>query len=364
MNFIDLKEQYNRYKQEINRTVLDVLASGRFIMGPVLTEFENRLAAYIGVKNAICCASGTDALLLSLMALDIQPGDEIIVPDFTFIATAEVVCLLKAKPVFVDIDADTYNINSNLIQQKITHKTRGIIAVSLFGQCANFDKINKIARHNNLFVIEDAAQSLGAVYDNNKKSCNLTEIATTSFYPAKPLGCYGDGGAIFTNNSKYNEKIRILLDHGQHEKYKHKYIGINGRMDPLQAAILQIKLKHYDEECRLRTGIAQLYNDALQGLVKIPVIKPGNSSIWTQYTVRSKKREIIIKHLKKNNIPVAIHYPIPLHKQEAFSFLANKDSDFPITNTVCKEVFSLPMHPFLQKKDIHKVADCIKEALT
>ncbi len=362
MNFIDLKQQYNEYKEEINKEIENVLESAYFIMGPVLKRLEKELSSYIDVKHAIGCSSGTDALLLALLAKEIQPGDEIIVPDFSFIATAEVVSLLSATPVFVDIDEDNFNLDYSLIEKKITKKTRGIIAVSLYGQCADYNEINAIAQKHNLFVIEDAAQSFGAFY-KNKKSGNLTELAATSFYPAKPLGAYGDGGAVFTNNNYLADKIRMILNHGQSETYKHKVIGINGRLDAIQAAVLSVKLRHFDDEIKKRQIVANWYSEKLKGLVKIPIINESNSSVWAQYTVCSNKRDEIIRNLKEKGIPTAIHYPIPLHKQEAFAYLQENDKEYPVSIKMAQEVFSLPMHPFLSEEDVDIICKAIKEVI-
>jgi len=362
MNFIDLKEQYNRYKEEIRAEIDNTLEATHFIGGPALANLEKELADFCGAKHAIGCSSGTDALILSLMALDIKPGDEVIVPDFTFFATAETVSFLGAKPVFVDIKEGTYNIDPDLIEARITEKTKGIIAVSLYGQCADFDGLNSIVRKHNLFLIEDAAQSFGADC-NGKKSGNLCEVAITSFYPAKPLGAYGDGGALFISNDELAEKIRMLLNHGQNASYKHRYIGINGRLDAIQAAILRVKLKHFNEELEKRQQVAGWYTEALAGRVVTPEIKDGNTCSWAQYTVRSEKREQIIDYLKKKGIPVAIHYPLPVHKQEAYSNRQLADKAFPVAVRMSKEVFSLPMHPFLTREEGHQVAEAIREAL-
>ena len=362
MNFIDLKEQYNRYKEEIRTEIDNTLEATQFIGGPALANLEKELASFCGAKHAIGCSSGTDALILAMMALDIEPGDEVIVPDFTFFATAETVSFLGAKPVFVDIREDTYNIDPDLIEAGITERTKGIIAVSLYGQCADFDRLKYIARKHNLFLIEDAAQSFGAGC-NGKKSGNLCEVATTSFYPAKPLGAYGDGGAVFTCNDELAEKIRMLLNHGQNASYKHRYIGINGRLDAIQAAILRVKLKHFNEELEKRQQVAGWYTEALAGLVVTPEIKDGNTCSWAQYTVRSEKREQIIDQLKKKGIPVAIHYPLPVHKQEAYSNQQLADKDFPVAVRMSREVFSLPMHPFLTREESLAVASAIREAL-
>ena len=272
INFIDIKKQYQKMKSEIDKSILDVVNSGDFIMGQSILDLEKNLNKYIGSKHAISCSSGTDALLLSLMALDIAPGDEVITTPFTFISTVEVITLLKAKPVFVDIDPETFNIDYKLIEAAITAKTRAIIPVSLFGQTPDIDEINNIAKKNNLIVIEDAAQSFGALYKQNK-SCNITDIACTSFFPSKPLGCYGDGGAIFTNNSILSEKIISLRNHGQKSKYNYVYTGINGRLDTIQAAILNIKLKYLDQEINLRNSVADRYNSILSQVdVKSPFI--------------------------------------------------------------------------------------------
>ncbi len=364
MNFIDLKEQYNRYKEEIRAEIDNTLEATQFIGGPALANLETELASSCGAKHAIGCSSGTDGLILALMALDLEPGDEVVVPDFTFFATAETVSFLGTKTVFIDIKKDTYNINPDLMEAGITERTKGIIAVSLYGQCADFERLQIIASKHNLFLIEDAAQSFGAGC-NGKKSGNLCEMAITSFYPAKPLGAYGDGGAVFTSNDELAAKIRMLLNHGQNESYKHRYIGINGRLDAIQAAILRVKLKHFSEELEKRQQVAEWYTEALKGLVATPEIKDGNTCSWAQYTVRSDKREQIIDHLKKKGIPVAIHYPMPVHKQEAYSSLQldEADKDFSVAVRMSREVFSLPMHPFLTREESQQVASAIREAL-
>jgi UDP-2-acetamido-2-deoxy-ribo-hexuluronate aminotransferase len=364
MEFCDLKEQYQRYKSEILAAMEEVLKEAHFIMGPQVKDFEDDLTQFLGVKHAICCSSGTDALLLSLLAYNVQPGDEVIVPDFTFIATAECIALLGAKPVFADIEEKMYGIDPIQIKNKITSRTKGIIPVSLFGQCADFDTINRIAEENGLWVVEDAAQSFGASY-KKQKSCTLTDISVTSFFPAKPLGCYGDGGAVFTNNDEYAKRIRMYLNHGQAERYRHSVVGINGRMDTLQAAVLRVKIKHFDDELQSRRSIAAQYSDMLKelkDLIEIPHVEPYNDSTWAQYTVRSKYRDSICKTLKNNNIPTAIHYPLPLHLQDAFSQY-RVDDDFPVSNLVSQQVFSLPFHPFLTPDQIKEVTNSIKEAL-
>jgi len=360
MEFIDLKQQYQLYKEEFLSEMDKVLSNARFIKGPVLSEFEEKLARHTGSGNAIGCASGTDALMLGLLAYDVKAGDEVLVPDFTFIATAEVVSLLGAVPVFVDVKDDTLNIDPEKIEAKITPRTKGIIAVSLYGQCADFDKINKIAEKHGVWVIEDGAQSYGAEY-KGRKSCILTEIGTTSFFPAKPLGCYGDGGAVFTDNDQIAERLRMLLNHGQEKRYRHKIIGLNSRLDALQAAVLIVKLRHFDEEMEKKRIVAAKYTEKLSGSVKTPVISDGNVSVWAQYTVRSENRESIIESLKEKSVPTAIHYPIPLHKQEAFAEFGHSDADYPVSMKASGEVFSLPMHAYLTDEEIDLICSIIKE---
>lgn len=360
INFIDLQAQYKEYKKEIDSEVLEVMSLAQFIGGEKLNLFEKNLAAYTGSKHAIGCSSGTDALLLSLMALDISAGDEVITSPFTFISTAEVIALLGAKPVFVDIDEESYNIDPSKIEDAITERTKAIMPVSLYGQCADMEAINDIAKKHNLSVIEDACQSFGATY-NNKKSCNLSTIGCTSFFPSKPLGAYGDGGAIFTNDDELAEKMRMLLNHGQNERYKHKYIGINGRLDAIQAAVLNVKLKHFDKEVRLRDEIGSRYSDLLEDSdVITPKIAPNATSVYAQYSIRVKDREAMIEKLNKKEIPTAVHYPVPLHMQEAFKYLDYKEGDFPISELVSKQIMSLPMSAYLSEAEQDFVVQAIK----
>jgi len=361
MDFIDLKTQYKNYKAEIDRRMQDVIEKASFIMGPAVGELEQKLAKYVGVKHAIACASGTDALLLPLLAYGIKPGDEIITTPFTFIATAEVVSFIGAKPVFVDIDERNYNIDINQLENKITPRTKGIIVVSLYGQMADMDKINEVAKKHKLFVIEDAAQSFGAIY-KGKKSCSLSDVGATSFYPSKPLGCYGDGGMVFTNDDKLSEKMRSLLNHGQGERYVHKYIGLNMRLDSIQAAVLLAKFEHFEEEANKRFEIGKRYNELLRGSAAIPpaIEKYTDRHVFAQYSVRVRNRDRVIEELKKNNIPTAIHYPIPIHLQEAYKYLGYKEEDFPVSEKVSKEIFSLPMHPYLKEEDQQKIAEIIR----
>lgn len=361
INFIDLQAQYQAYKEEIDREVGEVMASAQFIGGPKLQKLEEDLAAYTGAAHAIGCSSGTDALLLALMALDIKAGDEVITTPFTFIATAEVIAFLGAKSVFVDIDEKTYNIDASLIEDAITERTKAIIPVSLYGQCADMDAINAIAAKHGLPVIEDACQSFGAEY-KGKKSCNLSTIGCTSFFPSKPLGAYGDGGAIFTGDDALAEKIRMLLNHGQNERYKHKYIGINGRLDAIQAAVLNVKLAHFDGEVEARERIGKAYSDKLAGTnVVTPAVMQDRTSVYAQYSVRVKNRESVAKALNEKGIPTAVHYPMPLHLQEAFASLGYKRGDFPVSERVSDEIMSLPMSPYLTEEQQDFIVSALKE---
>ncbi|HUH42626.1 MAG TPA: DegT/DnrJ/EryC1/StrS family aminotransferase [Sulfurimonas sp.] len=360
INFIDLQAQYKKYESEINSEVMEVFNSAQFIGGEKLNTLEKGLEAYTGAKHAIGCSSGTDALLLALMALDIGEGDEVITTPFTFIATAEVIALLGAKSIFVDIDEESYNIDPSKIEAVITDRTKAIIPVSLYGQCADMDAINDIAKRHNLMVIEDACQSFGASY-NDKKSCNLSTIACTSFFPSKPLGAYGDGGAIFTSDDELATKMRMLLNHGQNERYKHKYIGINGRLDALQVAILNVKLKHFEEEARLRDEIGTRYSDLLEDAdVITPKIAQGNISVYAQYSIRVKDREAMVAKLSELGVPTAVHYPVPLHLQEAFKYLGYSEGDFPISELVSTQIMSLPMSAFLSEAEQDFVVAAIK----
>lgn len=360
--FIDLKSQYEAHKDTINAAILNVLDSTQFIMGQEVKTLEEKLAHFCGTKHALTCSSGTDALLLALMAYDIGPGDEVITSPFTFIATAEVIAFLRATPVFVDINPVSYNMNPSLLEAAITPKTKAIMPVSLYGQCPDMDAINAIAQKHGIPVIEDGAQSFGATY-KGKKSCALSTIGCTSFFPSKPLGCYGDGGAIFTDDDALAKKMRILLNHGQEERYKHEYVGINGRLDTIQAAVLNVKLDYFDAEITARERIGARYSALLQQSVITPVVGEGYSSVYAQYSVRVPNRERVAKTLNEAGIPTAIHYPIPLHLQPAFTYLGYKEGDFPVSETVAKEIMSLPMSPFLTHEQQDMVVDALKAAL-
>lgn len=359
MDFIDLKTQYHRLKAEIDAGIQRVLDHGQYILGPEVAELEEKLAAYTGTKYCITVANGTDALQIAQMALGIGPGDEVITPGFTYIATAETVALLGAKPVYVDIDPRTYNLDPALLEAAITPRTKAIVPVSLYGQCADFDAINAIAAKHGIPVIEDAAQSFGATY-KGRKSCNLSTIACASFFPSKPLGCYGDGGAIFTNDEELAKVMRQIARHGQDRRYNHIRVGVNSRLDTLQAAILLPKLAVLDQELAQRQRVADTYNTLLRGsepllansttdhdgkTIITPYLDPHNASAWAQYTVQVPNREAMQEQLKQAGIPTAVHYPIPLNKQPA---VADASVQLPVGDAVAQRVMSLPMHAYLE----------------
>lgn len=362
MQFIDLSAQQARIKSEIDAGIAAVLTHGQYILGPEVAELEAQLAAYTGAAHCISCANGTDALQIALMALDVGPGDEVITPSFTYIATAETAAVLGAKPVYVDVDPVTCNMDPAKIAEAITPKTKAIIGVSLYGQCADFDAINAVAAAHNLPVIEDAAQSFGASY-KRRKSCNLTTIACTSFFPSKPLGCYGDGGAMFTNDSELAIVLRQIARHGQDRRYHHIRVGVNSRLDTLQAAILLPKLAILDDEIARRHDVANAYAAAFTAtnLVTPPIILADNISAWAQYTLRVANRDAVAEGLKARGIPTAVHYPLPLHQQPA---VADENGDFPHSEAAAQEVLSLPMHPYMSAADIDAVASAVVAVLT
>jgi len=357
IDFANLQYQHELYKEEIEESILKVARDCNFIMGTQVTQLEEALQNFTKAKYAISCSSGTDALLLAMMALDIKPGDEVITTPFTFIATAETIAFLGAIPVFVDINEKTYNIDETKIEEKITSKTKAIIPVSLYGQPANMTKIQEIANKYNLKVIIDGAQSFGSTYNNITDSA-LGDISTTSFFPAKPLGCYGDGGACFVNDEKLADKIKSLRVHGQTKRYYHKYIGMGGRLDTIQAAVLNVKLKYYDKDLRLRQEVAQKYTQALKNKdnIVLPFIESNATSAWAQYSIRVKNRDEVQTKLKELGIPTAVHYPKPLHIQECFEYLGYKQGDFPISEIVSNEIMSLPMNPYLTNEEIEYIS--------
>ncbi len=362
IDFAKLQYQYQLYKEEIDQAIHGVLDKSNYIMGNEVSDLEENLQDFTGAKHAISCSSGTDALLLAMMALDIQPDDEIITTPFTFIATAETIAFLGAKPVFVDIDEKTYNIDATKIEEKITPKTKAIIPVSLYGQPADMDAIGAIADKHKLKVIVDGAQSFGSTF-SAKKDSNLGDISTTSFFPAKPLGCFGDGGAVFTNDDKLATKIKSLRVHGQSKRYHHKYIGMGGRMDTIQCAIVDVKLKHYQKDLALRQEVALKYSEELR--VKsnkeliLPFVDDRATSAWAQYSIRVQNRDELQAKLKEQGIPTAVHYPMPLHLQECFSYLGYKKEDFPVSEMVSNEIMSLPMNPYLSDDEINYICNII-----
>lgn len=360
MQFIDLKAQQDKVRPQIEKRIAQVLDHGQYIMGPEVAELEERLADYVGVKHCISVSSGTDSLLIAMMALGVGLGDEVITTPFTFIATGEMIALLGAKPVFVDIDHRTYNLNPDLIEAVITPRTRAIIPVSLYGQCADFDAINAIAKKHALPVIEDAAQSFGATY-KGRRSCALSTVGSTSFFPSKPLGGYGDGGALFTDDDELASAMRKIRSHGQERRYHHTVIGVNGRLDTLQAAILLAKLEVFSEEVVLRKQIGAAYTEKLKSVVSTPVIMRENTCIYAQYTIEVPGRELFVEKMKKKGVPTAVHYPIPLNLQPAF---ANFDMGrFPASEKAASRVVSLPMHPYLTEADQDIIVCAVKGSL-
>ena len=360
IDFANLQLQYQNYKDKIDSNIQAILNKSNYILGEEVQMLEHELQKFTGAKYAITCSSGTDALLLALMAIDIQPGDEVITTPFTWISTGEMIALLKAKPVFVDIESDTYNIDANLIEKAVTKKTKAIMPVCLYGQPADMDAIKAIADKYNLKVIIDGAQSFGSTY-NDKMDSNLGDISTTSFFPSKPLGCYGDGGAVFTNNEEHAKKIKLLRVHGQNKRYHHQYIGIGGRLDTIQAAILLAKLPNFKEELKNRQKVADQYTNKLSTILPTPVIKPNRISAWAQYTLRAKHRDDLQLNLKENGIPTSVFYPIPLHLQKCFQYLNYQQGSFLISEKASNEVFSIPINPFLTTEQIDYIILKIQE---
>ena len=362
IDFANLQRAYQAQQEDFDLALQKVLSSARYIMGPEVEELESQLSTYTGADHAISCSSGTDALLLALMALGITAGDEVITTPFSFISTAETIALLGAKPVFVDIDEKSYNIDASLIESKISSRTKAIIPVSLFGQVADMNAINLIAKKHHIAVIEDAAQSFGAGY-KGKKSCNLSTMACTSFFPSKPLGCFGDGGAVFTNDSNLAEKVKSMRLHGQTKRYEHKYIGLGARLDALQASVLLVKLKQYDEAIKKRQEVANRYHELLNDFVQVPEIRLDCSSVWAQYSIRHQSRDELQKKLNEKGIPTAVHYPKAMHLQECFKDLGYSEGDFPVSEMVSKEIISLPMNPYIKPEEQDYICNELKKLL-
>lgn len=362
IEFIDLKAQYAALREAINARIQRVLDHGQYIMGPEVAELEERLAAFVGTRYCVACSNGTDALLIPMMALGVKPGDEVITTPFTFIATAEMIALIGAKPVFVDIDPATCNLDPQKIEAAITERTRAILPVSLYGQCADMSATNAVAARFGIPVIEDGAQSFGATH-HGKRSCGLSTVGATSFFPSKPLGAYGDAGACFTDDEGLAQAMREIRVHGQAQRYRHVRLGINGRLDTIQAAILLAKCEVLEDEVRRRVEIGNRYSQLLEGIVQTPVIAPGNVSVYGQYTIQVEDRDRMLAHLKAANVPTAVHYPIPLHRQPVFSEEMANVGPFPHAEHAAARVLSLPMGPYLQREHQDYIVDSVRKGL-
>lgn len=363
---VDLHKQYLRIKPEIDKAIEDVLTSTAFIQGPQVKAFADALASFVGVKKVVTCANGTDALQIAMMALDLRPGDEVIVPVHTYVATAEVIALLGLTPVFVDVDEDTFNIDVSQVEKAITNKTKAIVPVHLYGQCADMERILKIAAAHGLYVIEDAAQALGAEYTfsdgTRRKAGTMGIVGTTSFFPSKNLGCYGDGGAVFTDDEVLAGKISMIANHGQRIKYHHDVIGVNSRLDTLQAAILNVKLKHLPGYTEKRIAVADFYDAALsKAHLVTPVRAPNSTHVFHQYTIKltDRSRDDFEKHLKTHAIPFMIYYPVPLHFQEAYKRPEFGEGSFPVTERLSKTVISLPIHTEMDRDEVAFICEAI-----
>ena len=367
IQMVDLKGQYQKIKTEVDAAMNEVISSTSFINGPAVKEFQSNFETYLNIKHVIPCANGTDALQIAMMALDLKQGDEVITANFTYVATAEVIGLLGLSPVLVDVNQDTFNIDIESIERNITSKTKAIVPVHLFGQCADMERIMAIAKKHNLYVIEDTAQAIGADYSfsdgRNFKAGTIGTIGCTSFFPSKNLGCFGDGGAIFTNNDELAKKIRMIAHHGQSVQYVHEVLGVNSRLDSIQAAILKIKLKHLDEYALSRNKVAEFYDKAFSNhsKIKIPSRSKNSTHVFHQYTLqiigydRTELREKLTEH----GIPAMIYYPIPLHKQNAYKNERFKTNDFPITQKLCDTVLSLPMHTELEEETLNYITNTL-----
>ena len=369
IQMVDLQSQYQKIKPEIDKAVAEVIGSAAFINGPEVKQFQTDLEAYLGVKNVIPCANGTDALQIAMMGLGLQPGDEVITVDFTFAATVEVIALLQLTPVLIDVEKDTFNMDIDALRKAITPKTKAIVPVHLFGQCANMEEILNVADEHGLYVIEDTAQAIGADYTFSngtvKKAGTIGNVGTTSFFPSKNLGCYGDGGAIFTDDDDLAYKIRGIVNHGMYKRYYHDVVGVNSRLDSIQAAVLRIKLPHLDDYCDARRAAAEYYNKGFSVSEKIstPVTSDFTSHVFHQYTLRLKNtdRNALHKHLLDKGIPNAIYYPVPLHSQKAYADDRYNEDDFKVTNELIETVISLPMHTELEKEQQDLIINTILE---
>jgi UDP-2-acetamido-2-deoxy-ribo-hexuluronate aminotransferase len=361
IEFVDLKRQYAELKASVGARIQTVLGHGQFIMGPEIGELERKLAAYVGVSECISVASGTEALLIALLALGIAPGDEVVTSPFTFAATAETIALLGAIPVFVDVEADTANIDVSRIEAALTVRTKAIMPVSLYGQPADMAELNALAARYGIPVIEDAAQSFGAQY-REARSCGLATLGCTSFFPSKPLGCYGDGGAIFTDDAALAQAMREIRVHGQERRYHHTRIGVGGRLDTLQAAVLLAKLERFDWEVGQRMAIATRYTELLRGVnsVQLPVVRSDRTSVWAQFTLQATDRDVVLAQLKAAGVPTAIHYPVPLHRQPAFRDRCRVSGGLAHAERLGNQVFSLPMHPYLDTETQDRIVAAVR----
>ncbi len=368
--FVDLKAQYARLKPQIAEAIQDVLDDGRYILGPAVTNLESELAEYCGAAHAICCSSGTDAIFMPLLAYEVGPGDAVFVPSFTFTATAEAILLAGASPVFVDVEADSFNIDLADLTKKISETRAGgrltpraILAVDLFGLPADWNGLNTLADREGLYLISDAAQSFGGAY-HNKRVGSLAPVSGTSFFPAKPLGCYGDGGALMTDDDGLAEVLKSIRVHGAGaDRYEVVRIGINGRLDSIQAAILSVKLSIFDEELDARERVAQIYDDELKDVVATPKRIEGLKSAWAQYTIKTDKRAAVQERLGAAGIPTMIYYPKPMHLQAPYLAYGGGEGSLPVSEAICRQVMSLPMHPYLSDDDARRIAAATREAL-
>lgn len=361
LHMVDVVGQYHKIKPEIDAAVQKILDSGQFILGKEVGEFECQIAGYLGVKYAVGCASGTDALQIAMMALGIGPGDEVITTPFTFVATTETIVLLGAKPVYVDIDPATFNIDPSRIEAAITSRTKAIIPVHLYGQAADMDPLMQIARKHNLKVIEDSAQALGASY-KGKKVCTFGDVSCISFFPSKNLGAFGDGGMVVCNDPSLYEKLRMIVVHGSKVKYQHEILGVNSRLDTIQAAVLSVKLRYLENWNIARRKFASRYDELLSGTpVRVPYVSAACTHIFHQYTIRAPQRDALAAHLKQKGIPHAIYYPIPLHLQKAFAVAGKAKGDFKITEQACDEVLSLPMHTELTEEQQVSISESVRQ---
>jgi len=372
IQMVDLKGQYKKIKKEVDAAIMSVIESTAFIKGPEVKSFQEELANYLDVKHVIACGNGTDALQIALMALGLKPGDEVITADFTFAATVEVIGLLNLVPVFVDVDSDTFNINVEALENAITPKTKAIIPVHLFGQCANMEAVMAIAEKHNLFVIEDTAQAIGSDYTfsdgTSKKTGTMGNIGTTSFFPSKNLGCYGDGGALFTNDDELAKRLAAIVNHGMYKRYYHDEIGVNSRLDSIQAAILRVKLPNLDTYNAARLKVGEYYNSAFADIEELetPITSKNSTHVFHQYTLKTKNidRTALIDFLKEKGIPAMIYYPVPLHQQKAYVRSEFKDENYPTTMDLCKSVVSLPIHTEMDEEQLKYITESVKDFFT